>query len=132
MVTQVLEAEKAPKAKVHIAEMEVETLHMIREKNFSYESDNLINCSDLNVNMAKLNINASSNYDWLADSDSTLHITNNKEYYSIYTPKTYVIKDIRGKQTHVKGHGDIILHMRYKDRITNLKLKDILYVPQNK
>jgi gag-pre-integrase-like protein/Pol polyprotein len=59
-------------------------------------------------------------------------ITNEMEYYSVYMPKIYIIKGVGGKQTHAEGHGDIILHMRHKDRITDLKLKDILYVPQNK
>jgi hypothetical protein len=78
MVAQVLKAKKAPKAEVHITEMEVETLHVVGEKNFSYDSDDLINSSDLDINMAELNVNASSNYDWLADSGSTLHIVGSK------------------------------------------------------
>jgi Pol polyprotein len=132
MVAQVLKAEKVPKTEVHITKMEVETLYMVEEKNFSYNSDDLIDSSNLNVNMAKLNVNAGPNYDWLADNSSTLHITNKMEYYSIYTPKTYIIKGIGAKQMHTEGHGDIILCTRHKDRIIDLKLKDVLYVPQNK
>jgi Pol polyprotein len=127
MVVQVLEAKKALKAEAHITEMEVKTLHMVGEKNFSYNSDDLIDSSDLDVNMAELNVNAGSNFDWLADSGSTLHITNKMKYYSIYMPKTYIIKGIEGKQMCAEGHGDIILHTRHKDKITDLKLKDVLY-----
>jgi hypothetical protein len=46
---------------------------MVGEKNFSYDSNNLINSSDLDVNMAKLNVNTGFDYNWLADSRSMLY-----------------------------------------------------------
>src|SRR5260221_9129531 len=99
MVAQALVTKKSPKLEANITEMEVETLHAVGEKTFSYNNDDLINSSDLDVNMAKMNVSADSDYDWLADSRSTLHITNNKELYHTYMSKQHIIKDVGGKQT---------------------------------
>ena len=109
MVAQALVAKKSPKLKVNITKIEVETLHVVGEKTFLYKNDDLIDSSDLDVNMAEMNVSTDSNYDWLADSGSTLHITNNKELYHTYTSKQHIIKGIGGKQMCVEGHGDIIL-----------------------
>ncbi len=132
MVAQALVTKKSPKIEVNITEMEVETLHMVGEKTFSYDNDDLINSSNLDVNMAEMNVSADSNYDWLADSRSTLHITKNKELYHTYMSKQHIIKGIEGKEMHVEGHGNIILQACHNTKITDLKLKDVLYVPTNK
>src|SRR5258707_3276866 len=132
MVAQALVTEKSPKIKANITKMEEETIQTVGEKTFSYDNDDLINSSNLDVNMAEMNVSADSNYDWLADSGSTLHITNNKELYHTYTSKQHIIKGIGGKQMHVEGHGDIILQAHHNTKITDLKLKDVLYVPTNK
>src|SRR5258708_19815145 len=96
MAAQALVTKKSPKLEANITEMEVETLHTVGEKTFSYNNDDLINSSNLDVNMAEMNVSADSNYDWLADSGTTLHITNNKKLYHTYTSKQHIIKGIGG------------------------------------
>ena len=132
MVAQALIIEKLPKLEANITEMEVETLHAVGEKTFSYDNDDLIDSSDLDINMAEMNVSTDSDYDWLADSRSTLHITNNKELYHTYISKQHIIKGIGGKQTCAEGHRDIILQACHNTKITVLKLKDVLYIPTNK
>src|SRR5258708_17794863 len=85
MVAQALVTKKSPKLEANITKMEEETLHTVGEKTFSYDNDDLIDSSDLDVNIAEMNVSADSNYDWLADSRSTLDITKNKQLKHIYT-----------------------------------------------
>ena len=112
-----------------------EALNVVGKTQFpDLENDDLIDPSnsDKDVNMADANDINAHNYDWLANSGSTLHITNQKKYYQTYIPTSHIIKGVRGKQTHAEGHGTVILCAQHKDNITNLKLQNVLYVPTNK
>ncbi len=62
MVAQALVTKKLPKLEANITKMEVETLHAVGEKTFSYDNDDLINSSNLDVNMAEMNVSADSDY----------------------------------------------------------------------
>ena len=77
-----------------------EALNVVGETQFlDLENDDLIDPSDpdKDVNMADANDINACNYDWLADSGSTLHITNQKKYYQTFILTTHIIKGVRGK-----------------------------------
>ncbi len=104
------EDEKAKKVEANNAEIEEEALSAIGEIMFPSieESDGLIDYKDDNdVQMADDNDNIDHVYDWLADSGSTLHITNRKDLYSEYKPTPHTVRGVGGKQTCAEGHGTI-------------------------
>src|SRR5260370_29412746 len=93
-----------------------EALNAVGETQFpDLENDDLIDPSDSDkdVNMADANDINARDYDWLADSGSTLHITNQKKYYQTFIPTSHIIKAVRSKQTRAEGHRTVILPARH-------------------
>jgi hypothetical protein len=95
---------KTEKVEANNAEIDKEALNAVREITFLSieEGDNLINY-DNDVQMADGNNNIDHIYDWLANSGSTLYITNRKTLYSEYKPILHIVQGIEGKQHMQKG-----------------------------
>jgi LTR polyprotein gag-polypeptide-like protein len=83
---------KTEKVKVNNAEIDKEALNAVGKITFPSinEGNDLINY-DNDVQMANDNDNIDRIYDWLANSRSTLHITNKKNLYSEYNPILHTV-----------------------------------------
>jgi transposase InsO family protein len=85
------------------------------------------------ASQASTNDDSSRLYDWLVDSGSTNHITNQRKLFTIYgeTPGA-TIHRVGGKITQVIGRGKISLIAQYGTRKRTLHLKNVNYIPINK
>ena len=100
------------------------------EKSSLSDCVSLYDCDDL----ASLASNeASRMYDWLADSGSTNHITNRREFFSSYesTPGA-TVQGVGGKIIQIEGRGTIKLTAKYGMRKRILHLENVSYIPSNK
>jgi len=78
-------------------------------------------------------INDRSTYDWLADSGTTSHITNDRQLFKTYCPIISVrVSGVGNSTTYAIGKGTIVLRSTVGNEIHTLELQDVLHVPQNK
>ena len=100
------------------------------EKSSLSDCVSLYDCNDL----ASLTSNEVSHmYDWLADSESTNHITNWHEFFSSYEPTPgATIQGVEGKIIQIEGHGTIKLTAKYGTCEWILHLENVSYIPSNK
>ena len=120
-----------------------ESMQVEEEVTFIMEEDHemLIDPSNkgqyLNLNYNNIN-NTDGNdepldyYNWLADSATTLHITNQREAfvaYKLLTGKT--VAGVGNNNTNVKGQGAIELESDYNGHKYLLRLNNVLYIPNN-
>ena len=71
--------------------------------------------------------------DWLADSATALHITNQRNWLGEYvTTPNLTVAGVGNATTAVKGKGIIILTTECEGHRHNLRLDNVLYIPTNK
>ncbi len=121
------------KPKAHIAEITDDQTTMIATAaEFTLPDDPFID--DEKDYQAHTAVNADScMYDWLADSGSTTHITNQRQLFIKYesTPNA-IIYGIGNNVTQALGRGVISLNAQYGERKTTINLEKVLYIPGNK
>src|SRR6202453_3692744 len=72
-------------------------------------------------------------YDWLADSATTSHITNQRGAYKEYTPiNGTTVTGVGSVSTAVEGRGTVELDTECDGRKYTLRLENVLYIPKNK
>jgi len=70
-------------------------------------------------------------YDWLADSATTLHVTNMHDAFIKYTPLRKPVHGVGNAQTHAEGKGTIRIKSMVNGKQYDLTLTDFLYIPTN-
>ena len=71
-------------------------------------------------------------YDWLADSATTSHVSNSHEAFTKFTPLTATtVTGIGNLSTTAHGRGTVELISRNGNKQYLIKLKDVLYIPNN-
>jgi hypothetical protein len=71
-------------------------------------------------------------YDWLADSATTTHITNQRDVFINYKPlKDAVVQGIGDLTTYAEGKGTIELKSEVNRNKYILHLDNVLYIPNN-
>jgi hypothetical protein len=112
-----------------------ETLAAIRGDNHILTNNPFIkNVYDYNIQYGNLATNTNDHmYDWLADTESTNHISNWHEIFSLYkpTPKA-TIHSVSGKIIQIAGCGTVILITQYGTQKHTLCLEKVNYIPSNK
>jgi hypothetical protein len=95
--------------------------------------DNTTEYDSYLASQASTNDDLSRLYDWLADSGSTNHITNQRKLFTIYkeTPGA-TVHGVGGKITQVIGRGKISLIAQYGTCRRTLHLENVNYIPTNK
>src|SRR6267154_510748 len=126
----------APKVQSNVAEIrsDDETLAAIGEEVYPSTDDPLIdNIYDYNVQYGNTENPNACMYEWLADTSSTHHISNQREIFSSYepTPEATVL-GVGGKVIRVQGQGTLTLTAQYGTRKRTLHLEKINYIPTNK
>ena len=72
-------------------------------------------------------------YDWLADSATTLHISNACKAFVSYQPANgTTVAGVGDMKTSVMGHGDVVLLSQCEGRTYELQLKNVLHIPSNR
>ena len=69
---------------------------------------------------------------WNADSGSTSHLTDQKQFlrnFVAVTPGSWVIKGIGNATALVHGYGDVVIDSFVNNRICTGIIKNVLYVP---
>jgi hypothetical protein len=104
----------------------VETTSVVDAPSYNNEYEN-------DVYLASTVNENSRMYDWLADTGSTNHISNQREIFSSYEPTPDVtVHGVGGKTVQVQGRGTIILKARYGTRERTIRLERVNYIPSNK
>jgi hypothetical protein len=105
--------------------------HMITDE--LYDEENYVELDDNVVDDYGLN-NSFTTYDWVADSTTTSHICNTKHTFIEYTPshKKLSVCGVGGIIARAEGRGTMKLQTHYQGKTHNIKLKDILYIPDNR
>ncbi|KAN0134377.1 hypothetical protein V8E53_007875, partial [Lactarius tabidus] len=71
-------------------------------------------------------------YDWLADSVTTSHVTNQRLVLVDYRPANGTsVVGISNVSTNMEGCRSVMLQTKCGDRAYNLKLDNVLYIPSN-
>ena len=124
------------KGEVHIAEIgsDEEMLMACNAENLTlYDNPFFKDVSNPNVYTNVTTNESACMYDWLADSGSTNHITNQWELYSSYEPMPEAtVHGVGGKISQVTGQGTILLMAQYGMRKHTLRLENVNYIPSNK
>lgn len=72
-------------------------------------------------------------WDWLADSATTSHVTNNREIFTMYDETSNAtVTGVGGMCTEIKGQGTVELESEYKGQKYILTLNDVLHIPKNR
>jgi hypothetical protein len=72
-------------------------------------------------------------YDWLADSATTSHITNQREALTNYKPAHGItVAGVGNAKTTVQGRGTVELESKCEGRKFVLQLDNVLYIPTNR
>ena len=72
-------------------------------------------------------------YDWLADSATTAHVTNQREVFETYHPATEAtVAGVGNSKIKIEGRGTIQLESQCNGQTFILKLEDVLYIPTNR
>ena len=95
-----------------------------------HESDNKID-SDVNVSSGSKNDKAVYNYEWLANSAATIHVTNRRDAFTTYEslPNTTVV-GVGGMQVGVVGLGTIYLRSECDNKVHTLQLNNVFHIPE--
>jgi hypothetical protein len=71
-------------------------------------------------------------YDWLADTATMSHISNQCDAFITYRPSTgKTVTGVGNKKTNVEGQGTVELETIYKGNKYLLRLDNVLYIPNN-
>jgi transposase InsO family protein len=93
-----------------------------------YENSDEYNSYDEN----DIDVSLSSS-DWLADSTTMSHITNQRNLLEEYKPMPNLrVAGVGNVSMAVKGKGTVILHTEFQGRKYSLQLESVLYIPTNK
>src|SRR6267378_4083707 len=72
-------------------------------------------------------------YDWLADSATTSHVTNQRDAFINYEPLTNkLVLGVGNNETHVIGRGTIKLESNFNGQKFIIKLEDVLHIPDTR
>jgi hypothetical protein len=71
-------------------------------------------------------------YFWLADSATTSHVANKRDFFEMFTPLRKTVLGVGNAQTSAKGKGTIRIKTKIKEKEHHLLLTDVLYIPTNK
>jgi hypothetical protein len=72
-------------------------------------------------------------YDWLANSTTTAHVTNQHEVFTTYHPaKDATIVGVGNIKTNIHGLGTVLLESWINKQMFILRLENILHVPMNR
>jgi hypothetical protein len=92
---------------------------------FNFDNENVANSS--------INDEHTLYYDWLADSATTSHITNQHDTFVTYEPiQNTLITGVGGLQAQAEGRGDVNIITSYNSTSYLIRLYDVLYIPGNK
>jgi hypothetical protein len=69
---------------------------------------------------------------WLLDSGTSSHVCCLKEFYKDFEPYNSKIKVGDGREVRVTGKGSVEIKVKTNNQIKNLRLEDVLYVPELK
>jgi len=113
---------------------DIETLVAIdASENMMIEDDPFVDDIDMYLASSADNDDASRVYDWLADSGSTHHITNRREFFQSYEPTPdATVHGVGGAISEVKGRGSITLNAQHGKHMRTLILENVNYIPSNK
>ena len=68
-------------------------------------------------------------YDWLADSATTSHVTNQRNTFINYEPLTNkLVLGVGNNETHAIGRGTVELESNYNGKKFIIKLEDALHI----
>jgi hypothetical protein len=88
--------------------------------------------SDFDVDMVNENGEHISYYDWLADSATTAHVTNQRDTYTEYQPAIgTAVARVGNTKTKIEGRGVIQLAVGIGTQTHILQLTNVLYIPSN-
>ena len=72
-------------------------------------------------------------YDWLADSATTSHVSNQRDAFKTYQPLTDTnVSGVGNVKTKALGRGTIELNSSYNGKNYIIELKNVLYIPTNR
>lgn len=72
-------------------------------------------------------------YDWLADSATMAHVTNQQEVFEFYEPARDVsIVGVGNSKTIIEGQGVVLLKSCQNGQVFTLWLENVLYIPTNR
>jgi hypothetical protein len=87
---------------------------------------------EFNVNGTDPNEEHILYYDWLADSTTTAHVTNQREAFTTYEPANdATIAGVGNSKTMIEGCGTILLESHQSGQTFVLHLENVLYIPTN-
>ena len=85
-----------------------------------------------NVNKSRMNNKCFILYDWLADSATTTHVTNQQDAFITYFPTTgTTVAGVGNTKTLIKGWGTVLLESECEGSTFIFELRNVLHVPTN-
>ena len=92
---------------------------------FNFDEPDIYNSNEYNPRLIY--------YDWLGDSASTSHVSNQREAFKTFQPLTgKMVSGVGNLKAEAKGRGIVELKSSYNGRNYNLQLKNVLYIPTNR
>ena len=70
-----------------------------------------------------------STYDWIADSASTSHVTNQRHLMSDFIPREENVTGFGGNEVQAQGRGTVTLLSQIGKNTYHIVLKNVCYVP---
>jgi hypothetical protein len=129
--THETQEETKPKENATYSMQEPEVIGFIEEVTFKNTKDynyNTYNSSDIYANDKRL-----SYYDWLADTATTLHVTNSWDAFATFhTIERTAVTGVGSVKAQDQGRGIVYLKSTMNGQTYILKLEDVLYIPTNK
>jgi hypothetical protein len=72
-------------------------------------------------------------YNWLADSATTSHVTNQHDAFKTFKPLNGItVSGVENVKEKAKGRGTVVLISYYDGHKYMLELQDVLYIPTNR
>jgi hypothetical protein len=97
------------------------------------ECGQFFNFDNENVTNSSINDERTLYYDWLANSATTSHITNQRDTFMTYEPiQNTPITGVGGLQAQAEGRGDVNIITSYNGTSYPICLCNVLYIPGNK
>jgi len=97
----------------------------------SNEADNPPNNNSCNSSVNEMNEESMILYYWLADSTTMLHVTNRHDIFDTYELLTKIVSGVGNIKIQAQGKGTIRIKTVVNNKVYNITLTDVLYIPNN-
>jgi len=91
-----------------------------------------VNISFSNVTSSPIVPQNEDSFEWIADSASTIHVTNRRDAFTTYTPVPDIkVTGIGGVQAFAVGKGTVYINSECDGKQTIIRLQNVLHIPCN-